>query len=124
LIEEYKCIENKQKKGAKPMKIYKSLALGILGAISIMPNVVLANGDRQIQYSHTQTDLGYGFEMDRQKTLYEDGSTGGIYEHSQTHIQRPTTDNTYIYGGSNSRDYVNTNKGDRSTYEFGIKYEY
>jgi hypothetical protein len=106
------------------MKISKFLALGILGAISMMPSTVSANGDRQLQYFHSNTYLDYGFELDRQKTIYEDSSTGKIYEHSQTHIQTPADDNTFIYGGSNSSDYVNTNNGDRSTYEFGIKYQY
>lgn len=125
LIEKYEYIENKLKPvGAKKMKIYQTLVLEVLGAISIMPNTVLANGDRYIESSHNKTNLDYGFELDRQKTIYEDSSTGRIYEHSQTHIQTPTNDNTYIYGGSNSRNYIRTNDGDHSTDEFGIKYQY
>lgn len=106
------------------MYIIKSIALGLLGVSLIMPNAVLANGDRQIQHSYSNTNLGYGFELDNRETIYENNATGNIYLDSQTHVQTSTSENTYIYGGSNSRDYLNTNQGDRSTYEFGVKYEF
>ena len=108
----------------KKIKIIKSFALGLLGSVLIVPSSVLANGDRLLNQSHSNTDWGYGLELDSQQTVREDSTTGKNYLDSQTHIQKSTDENTFIYGGSNSRDYVNTNERDRSTYEFGIKYEY